>query len=92
MAETYRIPIEGMTCSSCVAHITKAVRKVPGVERVRVDLATESATITLDPGRTSIREIGAAISMAGYEPGIDDAVPEPDVARPGILARLGLVR
>jgi len=31
MAELVRFPIEGMTCTSCVGHITKAVRRIDGV-------------------------------------------------------------
>ena len=91
---TYRIPIEGMTCTSCVGHITKAVRRVEGVSAVRVDLRTDSATVSFDPELTSLQSIEAAITTAGYEPGTPEpvtrAVTPP--ARSGFLARLGLGR
>ncbi len=34
-----------MRCSSCVARAEKALKSVPGVESVVVDLATKQATI-----------------------------------------------
>ena len=34
--------VTGMTCSACSAHVDKAVRKVPGVEEVNVNLSASS--------------------------------------------------
>lgn len=39
------LPIEGMTCASCVSRIERALKAVPGVETVSVNLATERASI-----------------------------------------------
>ena len=39
--------IGGMTCASCVGRVEKALQKVPGVNQVAVNLATESARVTL---------------------------------------------
>ena len=39
------LPIEGMTCASCVGRIERALKAVPGVETVSVNLATERASI-----------------------------------------------
>ena len=49
--ETTRITlaIEGMTCASCAMRIEKGLKKVAGVEDAAVNLATERATVTLDP-------------------------------------------
>jgi Cu+-exporting ATPase len=90
MGELMRIPIEGMTCTSCVAHITKAVRKIEGVETVKVDLGSESAIVGFDAARTSLMAIGGAIRDAGYEPHVDQAEPFVPTGRRGFLARLGL--
>ncbi|HLA16154.1 MAG TPA: heavy metal-associated domain-containing protein, partial [Candidatus Limnocylindrales bacterium] len=43
------LPIEGMTCASCVNRIERFLKKTPGVEEASVNLATERATILLDP-------------------------------------------
>jgi len=49
-APTLDLGIGGMTCASCVARVEKALRKVPGVQDASVNLATESARITVAPG------------------------------------------
>ena len=71
---TYRIPVDGMTCTSCVGRITRALRNLVGVESVRVDLATDSATVSFDPDRTSLAAIAAAVDAAGYRAQVDEAV------------------
>ena len=39
------IEVEGMTCASCVAHVERALKAVPGVAAASVNLATERAGI-----------------------------------------------
>ena len=39
--------VGGMTCASCVTRVEKALRKQPGVSDATVNLATESARVTL---------------------------------------------
>ena len=59
------LPVHGMSCASCVAHVEKALAAVPGVSSVAVNLATESATVqgaALDAGR-----LRHAVDEAGYE-------------------------
>ncbi len=62
------IPIEGMTCASCVARIEKAVGKLDGVEKVSVNLATEKADIRYDPARIRLSAIKKSITDIGYTP------------------------
>lgn len=38
------LPVEGMTCASCVNRIERFLRKTPGVAEASVNLATERAT------------------------------------------------
>jgi len=69
------IPVEGMTCASCVAHIEKAVGELDGVAAVSVNLATEKADVTYDPARVRLSGIKRAITDAGYTPmDVADAV------------------
>ncbi len=60
------LPIEGMTCASCVGRVERALAKVPGVNAAAVNLATERASVqadaTVDP-QALIR----AIEQAGYQ-------------------------
>ncbi|AYR23759.1 heavy metal translocating P-type ATPase [Herbaspirillum rubrisubalbicans] len=60
------IDIEGMSCASCVMRVEKALKKIPGVTEVSVNLATERASIAAAqtvPPATLI----AAIEKAGYQ-------------------------
>jgi len=66
--QTYDIGIGGMTCASCVARVEKALKKIPGVDSATVNLATESAHVTVsDPGLQE-GPLRRAIRDAGYEP------------------------
>ncbi len=59
------IDVEGMTCASCVAHVERALRAVPGVETASINLATERAEVTgpaLD--RAALVQ---AVKGAGYD-------------------------
>jgi heavy metal translocating P-type ATPase len=59
------LPIEGMTCASCVARVERAIKHVPGVQAASVNLATEKAEVTFE-GPNQRREVVAAIEKAGY--------------------------
>ncbi|CAN7567731.1 heavy metal translocating P-type ATPase [Caballeronia sp. LjRoot34] len=63
---TAEIAIGGMTCASCVRRVEKALAKVPGVEQVSVNLATEKATVHADTS-VSREQLVAAVTKAGYE-------------------------
>ena len=65
LSETVSLPVEGMTCASCVGSIERALKAVPGVETVSVNLATERANITTDSTVPRVRLI-EAIEKAGY--------------------------
>ncbi|WP_426240502.1 heavy metal translocating P-type ATPase [Pararhizobium sp. DWP1-1-3] len=59
------IPIEGMTCASCVGRIERAIKAVPGVETVSVNLGTERASITTQ-SPVAREKLVEAIENAGY--------------------------
>ena len=50
--------IEGMSCASCVARVERAIRALPGVAEVAVNLATERASVRA--------RAGAALDAAGF--------------------------
>jgi Cu+-exporting ATPase len=58
--------ISGMDCASCVAHVEKAARKVPGVADVRVNLARGRALVKFDPQQATSEQISGAITDSGY--------------------------
>ncbi len=59
------LSITGMTCSSCVGSIEKALNKIPGV-RAAVNLAMESAHV-IAPLNISEEDLIAAVHSAGYK-------------------------
>ena len=42
------LSIEGMTCASCVGRVEKALAGLDGVSEVAVNLASETARLSLD--------------------------------------------
>lgn len=69
---TFDLPIGGMTCASCAGRVERALGKVPGVQRVSVNLANERAHIEtvgqMDPG-----VLIAAVDKAGYTASLPQA-------------------
>jgi len=61
------LPIEGMTCASCVLRIEKALKKVDGVGEAVVNLATENASVKFDSTRTDKLKLKEAIEKVGYK-------------------------
>ncbi len=65
-AAAISLPVEGMTCASCVGRVEAALSKVPGVGSVAVNLATERADI-LPAGPVDRAALVRAIENAGYD-------------------------
>src|SRR5262249_46318208 len=80
------LPIEGMTCASCVNRIERFLSKTPGVEAASVNLATESASIEFQPDLADRAVLVDAIKAAGYDVRDDEHEGEP--ARPVIAHEL----
>ncbi len=59
--------VTGMTCASCVNHVEKNLRKLPGVVAAEVNLATEKATVEYDPAIAGPSDLKRAVEGAGYE-------------------------
>ncbi|MBM4123902.1 MAG: heavy metal translocating P-type ATPase [Nitrospira sp.] len=66
--QTLTIPIEGMSCASCVAKIEQGLQAMPGVVQASVNLATEQATVDYLPKLTGPAAIQETISRLGYQP------------------------
>ena len=88
------LTVADMTCASCVGRVEKALLKVPGVLSASVNLATESARVTVSGVEAST--LAAAITAAGYaasvpqqDAGLSQASPSRDgvkVVLAGLLA------
>ncbi|CAI1589919.1 Copper-transporting P-type ATPase [Serratia quinivorans] len=59
------LPVDGMTCASCVGRVERALKAVPGVDSASVNLATERADLTFS-GAADPQAAVRAIENAGY--------------------------
>jgi len=67
--EKVQLPVVGMHCANCAANIERTLaRKVPGVERATVNLATETATVEYDPVEGGgLEAMADAVAAAGFQ-------------------------
>ena len=75
---TLEVPIAGMDCAECTEHVRHAIAGLPGVVYVDVFLASEKATVRLDPsqvepgrdpGRRSKAPATASLNRTRRRPG-----------------------
>lgn len=86
--------ISGMTCSSCVGNVTKAVQQLDWVENVEVSLISNSATVIFK-GEENLQVIRQAIEDVGYGVILDDVAKvgelgEPDTKRTIVIHIRGM--
>ena len=61
--------VTGMTCAHCSSAVTEELSKLPGVQRVAVDLVaggTSTVQVTSDAALDDA-QVAAAVDEAGYE-------------------------
>jgi P-type Cu+ transporter len=68
MEQTLEIGVGGMTCAACVGRVERGLKKVDGVDLANVNLATERATISFDPSKTTTKLLLEKVKEIGYEP------------------------
>ena len=64
--DTFMMSVINMSCASCAGRVDKALRQLPGVLAVDVNLATETVQVTYTPGLASRADFIAASTAAGY--------------------------
>lgn len=60
------LPIAGMTCASCAAHVQGALEDVQGVVGASVNLATEKAVVIYLSGLVRLEDLKVAVEGTGY--------------------------
>ncbi len=71
--EVIVLPVEGMSCASCVGRVERALAAVPGVVGVNVNLPARAAYVTAG-AEVSRAALAGAVAQAGYRvPASDDA-------------------
>jgi Cu+-exporting ATPase len=96
-AQRLELAIGGMTCASCAGRVERALRKVPGVAEVTVNLASERAHLNL-LGQPDSASLIQAVEAAGYsaslidedQPPADDAAARLQRERWAVLLALAL--
>ena len=61
------LPVQGMSCASCVNRIRATLRQVPGVVAANINFATEKGTVEYTLGQVTIKDLAKAIEAAGYK-------------------------
>lgn len=62
-----KFSIDGMTCASCVMHVTNAVKKLDGVNNVEVSLVSNSMIVDYNQDESAESTIIQAVDKAGYK-------------------------
>jgi copper ion binding protein len=65
--EKIKLRVEGMMCGHCEIAIQDAVRKLPGVKKVKASKRKKAVSAEFDAAQTSRDAIIAAVSATGYE-------------------------
>ena len=60
------LPITGMTCAACQRNVERALKRTGGVQEASVNLATEHATVVIDPALVRRDDLVKAVENAGY--------------------------
>ena len=64
---TEKFDVTGMTCSACVAHVEKSVRKLDGVNSVQVNLLTNTMSVDYENDVLDAEKIIESVQDAGYD-------------------------
>ncbi len=94
--ETITIPVSGMTCAACQAHVRNALLDTPGVVEASVNLMTRDAKVEFDPALANPQALVDAILAEGYEAEIpaqtDDVIAEQESRDAALVAEARSLR
>lgn len=75
------LDVAGMSCSSCVRHVSAALQAIPGVARAEVRLKAGTVSVWHEAA-VSVSCLVEALGAAGYEARIKDDSPGAAVPAP----------
>ncbi|MGD9900875.1 MAG: cation transporter, partial [Calditrichaceae bacterium] len=83
------IPIEGMTCATCVARVEKGLSVLPGASLVNVNFATEQAAVGFKPDELSTNDVVESVEKSGYKVKKNtEIIPAPGLQDPSVAAKI----
>ena len=67
-----QIPVIGMSCSSCSAHVEKKLQSLKGIKTASVSLPMRSASVEYDPEMITPEDMKKEIQALGYDLILDE--------------------
>jgi Cu+-exporting ATPase len=61
------LPVEGMSCASCVLKVEEGLKHTPGVQNVAVNFAAQRAAIAFDPQAVTTERFVDVVRSLGYD-------------------------
>ena len=62
----HHFPIQGMTCGNCVRHVEQALKNLPGVSQLEVNLEKHEALVEYDSTLVTYETMASTLKEAGY--------------------------
>lgn len=93
-----RLTVTGMTCSSCVANIERAILKQRGIFSCQVNLLAKSAVVQHDPAIIGARALANMIEQLGYKAelaptgGMDTLMDQREAMRQSLNKEIGILK
>ncbi len=75
------VPVVGMACSACSAHVEEKLKSIVGVNEASVSLLLRQATIDFDPSVISLEKIKSEVNGIGYDLIIDEQTSAVEVEK-----------
>ena len=63
--EVCELKVDGMTCASCAASVTRVLRAQPGVLDAQVDFMMGRAQVKIESAKADPRKLAKAVEAAG---------------------------
>lgn len=73
--------VTGMTCAACSARVEKAVGRLPGVDKIAVNLLKNSMVVEYDETALDTQKIIGAVTEAGYGASLKEAAQQGKAAK-----------
>lgn len=64
---TEKFKVEGMSCGHCEIAVKDAIRKLPGIEKVKASKRKKEAVVVFDDDLVSLDKIIETVNATGYE-------------------------
>jgi mercuric ion binding protein len=65
-SRTITLDVQNMTCAVCPITVKKALEQVSGVQKVKVDYASKTATVQFDDSTVTVDKLTEATQSAGF--------------------------